>query len=107
MKIRELKTKDTFPISRILRKLDLKEVISLLTAGSEQGGLLLVALLVERLDSLEVDLMAFLGDLVGMTAAEFSEQPFSVLKDVLLQLAQSPEVAGFFASISKTPTSTS
>ena len=106
MKIRELKTKDTFPISRILRKLDLKEVISLLTSGSEQGGLMLVALLVERLDPMEEELMTFLGDLVGMTAAEFGELPFGDLKDVLTQLAQTPEVAGFFASMQRTPTST-
>jgi len=110
MKIRELKTKDTFALSRILRKLDVKQLLGVLKTASESdggGGLELVALIIERLDPMEAELTAFLGDLVGMSAADFAEQPFSVMKDILLQLARTPEVAGFFASMSRTPTSTS
>lgn len=102
MQIRELRTKDTFALARILRKLDLKQLMGMFTrkdGDAEQVGLELVGLLVEKLDVLEADLCAFLGDLCGVTADEFANLPIGDLKDVLLQLAKSPEVVSFFGSL--------
>ena len=108
MKIRELKTKDTFPLSRIFRKIGAKELLSAFERAANsadgQGGLEVVALLVEQFGLVEDELLAFLGDLTGMTAKEFGELPLSDLKDVLAQLVRTPEVAGFFGFTSKTTT---
>ena len=99
MKIRALKTRDIFPLSRILAKLDLGRLSRYAKDGDgEVAVVALVAVVAERLADLEGDLFPFLGDLAGITAEEFAELPFESLVDVIKQLAQRPEVAGFFAS---------
>lgn len=115
LKIRELRTKDTFALARILRKVGFKEVADLyktLQAKSEddddakkiQAGFLFVELLLTRLDDMEDELLAFFGDLAGMTAAEFAEAPLVDLRDILTQLVQKPEVASFFDSMRRAAT---
>ena len=111
MKIRELRTKDTFALSRILRRIEFDRLVALfkmMTSESEadekkdnamEVGLALFELVVTHYADLENDLTAFLGELTGMTPAEFAEVPLLDFKDVLLQLARAPEMAGFFAYI--------
>jgi hypothetical protein len=102
MEIRELKARDTFAISRILRKLDLRQLVGFFTRkeqDAEQVGLELVGLFIERLADMEDEVLTFLGDLCGKTKDEFADLPLGDMKDVLLQLAAAPEVASFFASI--------
>ena len=98
MQIRKLKTRDIFPLSRIVAKLDLVRLSKMVSGDAEQVGMLIVGLLADRLADMEGDLMPFLGDLVGITPEEFGELPLGELRDVVTQLMAQPEVAGFFGS---------
>lgn len=99
MKIRELKTKDIYPLTIILSRLDLGGLGKLVTPGSEEVPVFaIIDLVVKRIPQLEDVLFPFLANLVGMTPEGFAEQPMDLLVDVIKQLAQRPEVAGFFGS---------
>lgn len=99
LKIRELKTKDIYPLTIILSRLDLGGLGKLLAPGATEIPVFaLIDLVVKRIPELQDVLFPFLADLVGMTVEGFAEQPLEVLIDVVKQLAQRPEVAGFFGS---------
>lgn len=100
MEIRQLKTRDIMPLSRILSKLDLAGLAEMARSGvTELSVLAVIDLVVHRIPELEDDLFPFLGDLTGMTAEEFGNQDIDVLSDVIGQLARRPEVARFFGSM--------
>lgn len=98
MQIRKLKTRDIFPLSRIVAKLDLVRLSKMVSGDAEQVGMLIVGLLAERLADMESDLFPFLADLCGIKTEEFAELPMADLRDVVTQLMAQPEVAGFFGS---------
>ena len=99
LKIRELKNKDIYPLTVILSRLDLTEFSKIVRADSGDVPVFaLIDMVVKRIPQLEDVLFPFLADLVGMTPEGFAEQPMDLLVDVIKQLAQRPEVAGFFGS---------
>ena len=99
MKIRELKTKDIYPLSVILSRLDLGGLANIVRGDTAEVSVLaLVDLLTKRIPELKDVLFPFLADLCGMTVEAFEDQPLEFLVDIIKQLAQRPEVAGFFGS---------
>lgn len=88
--MRALKTKDIFPMSKILKKLDVKITLDLNKfkgksqeqAGQEfMLGLLKTAL--ENLYQAENEINSFLAELVGMNTDEFSELPIEDTLEII------------------------
>lgn len=83
---RGLKTKDIFKASKILRKIELDfSKIKVEGLSQEQAGMNLIKTVFENLDKAENEVNEFLGDLVGLTAEEFSnlnlEDSMEIIKE--------------------------
>ena len=91
--IRELKTKDIFKMSKILKKLNLK----LETEGKTQTqlGTELILAVVENLYIAESDVYEFLADLAGLKVEEFSELPIEETFKIIDEVKNIPFLASF------------
>ncbi|MBP1992549.1 hypothetical protein [Paenibacillus eucommiae] len=111
MKIRKLKMKDVFPMSRIIKKIGIKEIMKQATknlTGKEgtaeaqkQVGTEMFAVILENLHLAETEVTAFLADLVGMKPEQFAELEFDQLASVYDQLKQLPGIASFLKQASQ------
>jgi hypothetical protein len=114
IKIRPLKTKDIFPMSRILKKINLKEALKEAIAGATSAkdriakdqnqtrlGVDLVMLAFENLHLAEDEVNAFLADLAGLKPAEFAELEFEAALAILDQLKGQKAFASFLQQAAK------
>ena len=93
-KMRELRTKDIFVVSRLLKKMDL----NLDFKGKDQeqlGGELLMSLF-ENLHMAEQETSEFFGGLVGITAEDFLNLPIDEAIGIIKLLMSQPGIADFF-----------
>ena len=92
--MRELKTKDVFKMSKILKKMNLK----LDTEGKtqQQLGAELVLLITENLFMAEKEINDFMGDLVGVTGEEFAELPIMQTIKHFEEFKNIPGIDNFF-----------
>ncbi len=91
--MRELKTKDIFAMSKILKKMDLK----LDTEGKTQNqlGADMLLMIGENLHLAEKEVNDFMGSLTGMTGKEFSELSISESLKHLQEFNDMPGIANF------------
>lgn len=122
MQVRSLKTKDIFPMSRILKKIGLKDVIreaaanmaanaksankpedkrSAAASAQMKLGADIVATLFENLYLAEEETNAFLADLVGMKPEEFAELELTDTLGIIDQLKGSKVFASFLKQASQ------
>lgn len=102
--MRELKTNDVFAMSRILKKLDLKEdaKIPQVTEGKteRQVGaefiLNLAVLAAENLYMAQKEVNEFMGSLTGMTGEEFGNLPIEQTLKYIDEFRSHPNIINFF-----------
>ena len=94
--MRELKTKDVFAMSRILKKMDLKLDVNGKT--QEQVGAESLLAIFANIHLAEQELTGFLADLNGMTAEQLADKPFGELKAILGELFAHSGIEDFFKS---------
>ena len=97
--MRELKTKDVFRMSKILKKLNLKADFDIETNDEkwdEKVGMAMIIKVGENLYMAEAEVNEFLGDLIGKTAEEFSELTLKESKKVMNDFKKLDGVADFF-----------
>lgn len=97
VELRPLKGKDMFRMSKIVRKMGLLDM-DIKTEGKTEKeiGLEVVKKIVENMDKAEAEINEFLGDLVGMTPAQFADQDLAVIIDTLKSMATMPGISDFF-----------
>ena len=92
--MRPLKTMDVFKMSKILKKMNLK--FSFEQGMSQQAiGVAFVQQIVENIHSAEEEVNAFLGDLVGIEAEEFSELPIEDAINIITLFKEQKGIADF------------
>ena len=92
--MRELKTKDVFKMSKILKKISLKLETNEKT--QEQMGAELIIMIGENLHLAEKEVNDFMGDLVGITGEEFAELRIEETLEYVKQFKSMPGITNFF-----------
>lgn len=92
--MRELKTKDVFAMSKILKKINLK----LDTEGKtqQQLGAEMLLTIGENLYLAEKEVNDFMGSLTGITGKEFSELPIGETLKHFEEFKNQPGISNFF-----------
>jgi uncharacterized protein YdiU (UPF0061 family) len=99
--LRELKTKDIFKMSKILKKMGLKKDINVTDKSQQEVGAELILTVFENMHLAESDINNFLGDLCGMTEDEFSELQFEKVIEVIKEFKNIEGISNFFKSASQ------
>lgn len=98
-KMRKLKTRDIFKMSRILSKIqiDFKEIK---TEGmsEQQAGMALIKLVFENLHYAEAEVNEFVGDLVGLTGEEFEDLDIEYAIEIMKEFKNIKGLDVFFKS---------
>lgn len=94
MEMRALKTSDIFKLSKILKKMNLKFDVNKDTTQSEMG-LQFIQSILENAHMAEDEVNAFLGELVGITADEFSELEIEETLKVMALFKKQKGIANF------------
>lgn len=96
-KMRKLKTKDIFKMSKILKKLDLKLSDVNIEEGTTQtqAGITLIQKALENLHRAEDEVNEFLGDLVGLSGEEFGELDIEESINIIMLFKEQKGVANF------------
>ena len=108
-KMRGLKTKDIYKMSRILKKmnLDLKGLNDELDEGDTKdkaqikSGAFLIKRIAENIHLAQDEVNDFLGDLVGLSAEEFEELPIEEMLSVMEQFKEQKGIDSFFKLAAK------
>lgn len=108
--LRKLKTKDIFPMSRIIKKIGIKEIMKQAAAALDkkstgekintedkqmQAGIEMLAVILENIYLAESEVNAFLADLVGLKPEQFAELDIEELTSVFDQLRNMTGLSGF------------
>jgi len=93
--MRELKGKDIFKMSKIMKKMNLK-IDATEGKTQKQAGAELILSAFENLHLAENEVNEFLADMVGMKAEEFAELPLEKTLEIIKEFKQIPGLAGFF-----------
>ena len=97
--MRDLEMKDVYKMSKILKKMGLKEDFTIdSTKSVEQVGVEFVITVFEHLHMAENEVNAVMGDLIGMTAEEFEKLPFEEGMKHIEEFKSKPGIMGFFKS---------
>ena len=106
--MRELKHKDIYKISKILRKMDMKkEIQKLYKDGSgkteeERQRMLedlkaeMLLMFMENIEKAETEINDFMGDLIGINGEEFADLPIKESMDYFAQLFNLEDAHAFF-----------
>lgn len=100
IKLRELKTKDIYPMSRILKKMDLDFKVEPGTTQMEMG-VKMVQGVIENLHMAEKEINSFLGELIGISEEEFAELPIGTVLEVFSQFKNLDNVSSFLELAAK------
>ena len=110
IQMRSLKTKDIFPMSRILKKIGLKEIMKEAAANAAKPsdgeeitkrevqmrtGAEIFAAVFENLPQAEEETNALLASLCGMTPEQFAELDFETILSVLDAFKNQKGIANF------------
>ena len=93
--MRELKTKDIFKMSKILKKMDLK-VGDVVGKKQEQVGAELILEVFENLHLAEAEVNEFLADMKGITVTEFEELPIDKTMEIIKEFKEMKGLSSFF-----------
>lgn len=115
LQIRKLKFSDIFPMSKIIKKIGIKEIMRQATAsvdknGSTAGttadkqmeaGIAMLAVVLENIHLAEEEVTEFLANLVGLEPKAFADLPFDQLASIYDQLRKMPGLADFLQRASQ------
>ena len=108
MEIRELKGKDLYRFSKMLRKMNIRrEVKGLITdvtgkteeekkAKADEIALEVAFIVLENIGNAEKEANHFFGDLVGLKPEEFAELSFKEIADIVKTVMQQEDFQDFF-----------
>ena len=92
--MRELKTKDMFKMSKILKKMDLK-IDATVGKTQQQVGAELILSVFENLHLAENEVNEFLADMVDMKVEEFTELPFQKTMEIIKEFKNIAGLSSF------------
>ena len=93
--MRELKTKDIFKLSKILKKMELK-IGDVAGKKQEQVGAELILEVFENLHLAEAEVNELLADMVSMTVSEFEELEIDKTMDIIKEFKNVKGLSSFF-----------
>lgn len=102
--MRNLKLKDAFTVSRILKKMQIRPNLSD-GITQEQLGADLIFKFVENIGEAEDEVLAFIADLLGIKVDELKEKDFDELIAILEEFKNLKGIQGFFTQVGKLMTS--
>jgi len=94
--MRELKTSDIFKASKILSKINIK--VDVKDKVQEQVGSEMILAIGENLHFAEKEVNEFMGDLIGISAKEFSDLPISKTIKYFEEIKKLEGISDFFKS---------
>ena len=98
--MRDLKTKDIYRMSRILKKMELK-IDEVEGKTQKQVGAELIKNVFENLHLAEKEANEFLADLKGMTVEEFEELSIDQTFEIIKEFKNIKGLSNFFGQASK------
>lgn len=97
--MRELIFTDVFRMSRILKKIDIKNKLGDLSDKSQEDvGAAMILAIIENLGAAEKEINEFMGDLVGLTGEEFGALPIAKSMEYFAEFKDQPGIKDFFKS---------
>lgn len=99
--MRDLTMQDVYSMSKILKKMNLKQDVVLEGKTQEQAGFELIVTVFENLHLAEKEVNGFIASLVGITADEYSQLPFEEGMKYLEEFKNKPGIVNFFKSAGK------
>ena len=108
MEIRELKGKDLYRLSKMLRKMNIRrEIKGLITdvtgkteeekkAKAEEIALEVAFIVLENIGNAEKEANQFFGDLVGLKPEEFAELPVKEIVEIVKKVVEGEDFQDFF-----------
>jgi hypothetical protein len=98
--LRKLKTNDIFKMSKILKKMNLKNELKVAEEGKkiktqEQIGLELILAVFENLHLAQGEVNEFLSDLVGMSVEEFEQLEIEKVFEIIEEFKAMPGISSF------------
>jgi hypothetical protein len=94
--MRELIFSDVFKLSRILKKINIKNEIDVKDKTQEEVGVAMFLALGENLYLAEKEINDFMGDLFGMSGEDFGKQNPTAVMKCFDEFRNTKGVAGFF-----------
>lgn len=101
--LRNLKTSDIYPMSKILKKLNLRlETTEINDVGEKvmktqtQLGVEMILAMFENLYMAENEVNAFFGGMVGISGEQFGELPIEESLEIIKQFKELPNLSNFF-----------
>lgn len=111
MIVRKLNGSDIFKVSKILKKIGLKNEISKMVRPLKEGqekddvamdiGIELMVMIIENIHMAEKEIFDLLGNLVCMSAEELANKDTDYLLDLVEELKNSEDIMGFFKRVGK------
>lgn len=98
--MRQLKFKDTFTVSRILKKMKIKPDVKDGITQEEFGAAILFKF-IENLGDAEEEVTAFLADLKGIKSEELSELDMDQFGEIIEEFKNLKGLQGFFMQVGK------
>ena len=109
--MRKLKGKDIFKMSKILKRIGLKNEIGSIVKSLETGedkeelamdlGVEFFAMIIENIHMAEKEIFDLLGDISGYTGEEYAERDLDLILDDIEQLKNSEDLMGFFKKVGR------
>jgi hypothetical protein len=96
MKMRNLKTNDIYPMSKILKKLNLKKELDTKDKTQAQLGAELILSVFENLYMAQSEVNEFIGSMVGISGEEFGNLPLEESQAIIMQFKELPNISNFF-----------
>lgn len=98
--MRSLKLKDTFAVSRILKKMKIRPEVTDEISQSELGAQIIFKF-VESIGDAEEEVTAFLADLKEIKVEELQEKDFDELATIIEEFKNLKGIQGFFTQVGK------
>lgn len=94
--LRNLKTKDIFKMSKILKKMNLK-MDDVKGKEQEQVGAEMILKIIENIHMAEDEVNIFLADISGMTKEEFEDLDIDKFFEIIKEFKNMPMVGSFLS----------
>lgn len=107
---RKLVGRDLFTLSKIIKKMELKnEVSGFIKEATEenkevaamQAGLEMITVIISNIYKAEDEVNGFLGDLCGCTGEEFGNKPLNEIVEIIQELMKQDDLVGFLKQVGK------
>lgn len=98
--MRELKLKDAFSVSRILKKMKIRPEVGEDISQQELGAQLLFKF-IESIGDAEEEVTSFLADLKGIKPEEFKELGLEEFMTIIEEFKELKGLKGFFSQVGK------